>query len=537
MKVKALIAVVALFSLVACSNQPVPAPASDDVSSEYRSYFTIPTRTRNSKTAETLTVWALHGDMDRLPVPLQALRVYDLVHKWDYNIDVELGIPASVLPPDPITGAFSYEDMQQGQQRLITELVAGGGPDVIFLDGCDAQSFAAKGALMDLTELAREAGLYDNLIESLKIDDKLYYIPIKMRAPLLWGDPAHMGDVDGFAGLAQKLYESPPPIWANNDGGQFGAVDAAAGSPDDPIALLADALPSGQRTLAGFPSEYFLWELAGPVYGPWLVQENALDTQLLKEQYLAMKQMLDASEAANVPSMQNRITFIGNFWTLDDASNARYRGYTHLAATGADYVQPALAALARGETQEVHPFPARGAVWQPQYLVAISKNAKNPELARDFIRMMLGDELQVMQYRYILNLPTLGNDLGMSSDPYFLPVTQSAIHQIQNKLFAENLRKEYTWAEQYQEQTGPPPTYKELYTDKGIDMRWMSEAEGLPYDLDALMRQFDTAYLPGDHVANAVLVNFNRYRDGELSLDEAVAACEADVALYLAERQ
>ncbi len=170
-------------------------------------------------------------------------------------------------------------------------------------------------------------------------------------------------------------------------------------------------------------------------------------------------------------------------------------------------------------------------------MFAINKNAKNPELAKRFISLLLGDELQAMQYRFILTAPVLSNGEGIHGSRNTLPVTQNAIDQIQNKLFAENLRKEYAWYDQFQEQDNPPPTYKELYTDKGIDMRWMSEAEGLPYDLDGLMRQFDTAYLPDEYIANAVQENYYSYRDGELTLDDAVAACEADVALYLAERQ
>ncbi len=328
------------------------------------SYFTIPTRGLNSQTAETLTVWTLHGDLTHLPPPLQALRVYHLVNQWDYNIDVELGVPVPVLPmgvaADPAVFEISYEDMQQAQNRLITELLAGMGPDVILLDGCDAQNFAARGALMDLTELAREAGVYENMIESMAIGGELYYVPTNMKAPLLWGNPAHIEDVDSFASLAQTLYESPPPLWAERDEGQMSGERVSIWQMDDPIALFAQALPDAQRTLVGCPSEYSVLEMAMPIYGPWLLQENALDTSLLKEQYLAMKQMQDAGEAANIPKILDPVAYTANGWGFDDSANARYRGYTHLAATETNYMCPALAALAVGKRRKCGLF-RRGA--------------------------------------------------------------------------------------------------------------------------------------------------------------------------------
>ncbi len=547
----------ALFFLLGCAS--VSSPSSSDSGSsslqgiivsppELTQYTVIPARTGNAAEAEVLTVWALCGDSEwQLPMALQNLRVYEVQGAWNYNINVELGVLPPVLSPgealDAITENYSYEDLQQAQQRLITELLAGGGPDVMFLDGCYAQDFAERGALMDIGAAARKAGVYENLIDSLEIDGRLYYVPQRMTAPLLWGDPAHMDDVSSFAALAQSLYESPRPAWADFHKDHLCEMGFAADTPSDPLALLETPLPEVQRSLMGFPNEYATWEIATPVYGPWLVQDNRLNTQLLQEQYAAMKQVLDAGAAAAPTPLMMFLHFLGTPHPFTDVSVARYLGYTHLAATGARYTLPAISALARGEALEVRPFPTHGAVWQPSDLIAVNKNAKNPEQALHFIQMMLGDEQQLQAHGFALELLRikLDNARNMPAElaNHTLPVTQSAIGQLQHKLFAENLQKEYVYHEFYGDVTftTPLPTYEELYTDKGIDMRWMSEAEGLPYDLDALMRQFDTAYLPSDYVANAVLVNFNRYRNGELSLDEAVAACEADVALYLAERQ
>ncbi len=548
MRKRLLSVILLVLMLVGCASPSQSLSALDSVSvapsesvggpSELTPYNTISARIGNPSEAENLTVWALRGVYpNMLPIALQNLRAYNVDNAWDYNIQVELGVLPPVLAlgevPDAITENYNYEDLQQAQQQLITELLAGEGPDVIFLDGCYAQDFADRGVLMDIGDVAHEAGVYDNLIESLQINGTLYYVPQNMAAPLLWGDPAYMDDVQDFTGLAQTLYNGPRPAWADIHKDNLDELGDVRRNPNDPIALFEQPLPQIQRTLMGYFDDYALWQIAGPLFGTRLVQDSNLDTGLLKEQYMAMKQMLETTAAASSPRLVFHAAYMGNLWFMDDISVARYLGYTHLAASGINYVSTSLSALARSESLEVRPFPAEGAVWQPKFLMAVNKNAKNPELAKHFIKLMLGDEQTLIPHLYYGD--KVQNMLAATTtDLSTIPVTQSAIAQIQNKLFADNLQKEYTWNAGFENATD---TYESLYTNKGIDMRWMSEAEGLPYDLDALMRQFDTAYLPSDYVANAVLANFNRYRDGELTLDEAVAACEADVALYLAERQ
>ncbi len=460
---------------------------------------------------KSLSVWALSkstassitmlraGYMDESPRDYE-IRLHCAVS--DRNTDLFGNVPSLVA--------------DEQLRLLITELLGGGGPDVLILDGCTARDFAASGALMDLSGVAREAGVYENLTQGLMVDDALPYIPYLARAPLLWGEAALVQSIESLAHLAERQAAGPPPQWP----GPFYPQLEEGGyltNDDDPLLLNVPSLPEDQRAMVNFDvyheSLYYDFEdLARTIYTPWLVRENNLDTEALREYYTATKQMLDACEPITGATIQD-LQFPRYFYHMGTSGASLYLGYTRLAAANTawhqSYAVPALTALAKGQPMDVRPFPAKGAVWQPYTLMAVNK--QNPELALQFIRMMLSDDYQLREY---------------NGD---LPVTQSAVKLMTEQRFAETLREAYDGYGSY-------GTYEKKYGEGFEGIQWLKNAEGFPYDLDALIRSFDTVYLPDTVVEEVVSDNLTRYLSGEATLDEAVARCEDDLSLYFAER-
>ena len=498
--------------LVACQSKS----QSPQGVSRWPVYDTIHGQTMRPGQPETLTVWALSEGIASSITMLNL--VYMDEEPRDYDIRLIYAVPRKDL--DDFGNVPSLQ-ADEKLRLLITDLLGGEGPDILILDGCNARDFAVSGALMDLSGVASEAGVYENLTQSLMVGDALPYIPYLARAPLLWGEPALVQSIESFAHLAESLAAGPPPQWpgpfypVNEDGTSTNSNN------EDPLLLKVPPLPETQRAVVDFDAavgflNYDIEDLARAAHAPWLVRENSLDTMALREYFAATKQMYYAN--ASEPFVGWRIQslfFPRTSFQMGTSGASLYLGYTHLAAANTNFYQsyqvPALTALAKNRPIAVRSFPAEGAVWQPHTLMAVNKNTQNPELALQFIRMMLSDDYQLREY---------------NGD---LPVTQSAVKLMTEQRFAETLREAYDGYGSY-------GTYEKKYGEGFEGIQWLKEAEGFPYDLDALIRSFDTVYLPDTVVEEVVSANLTRYLSGEATLDEAVARCEEDLSLYFAER-
>ncbi len=441
---------------------------------------------------EKITIWAL-DEMIAFPFSDFAR------HKYQYPIMVE-GASSRVQ-----FDLNRTEDTYEQLRILITELLGGEGPDIIILDGCNVPDIIASGALMDLTDIAREAGVYENLTEGLRADDgALYYIPFRLSAPLLWGNPDRIDEVQSFAGLAQSLTEGPVPQLAvvpEQAESSFGSAD--------PLLLSVPPLPREERSLVSFGSRYEIITLAEALYGPRLVKKNALDTEVLRECYQAMWQMVHVNNLLitgvhMLLSSQAALTFRLSYTGVN-----QYLGYAELAAnSSADlhFAGPAFTALAKGIPLEVRPFPAKGKIYQPRGLMAVNKNSKNPQQAMRLVQLLLSDEGQALLF--------LENNI---------PVTKSGVQQFTEQVITQTLQEDYEEMQQ-------------IYGEDFEEIQWLKEPEDFPYDLDALIRGFDTVYLQDAIVYDAWYTNAIRYLDGRCTLDEAVARCEENLNFYFAER-
>lgn len=100
----------------------------------------------------------------------------------EYKIHVEIGVTGE----DGVT-------ISDAIRNLNTEVMAGNGPDIIFLDGLPIEDYIEKGVLADLSDVIEhieESGevFFENVLSAYQKKDKVYAIPTFFSVPIIMGD-------------------------------------------------------------------------------------------------------------------------------------------------------------------------------------------------------------------------------------------------------------------------------------------------------------------------------------------------------------
>lgn len=94
-------------------------------------------------------------------------------------------------------------------RALNTELLAGGGPDLIVLDGLPTDALVEKGVLSDISTIIKpmiDSGeLYSNIMNNYINNDKIYYVPARFSLQLLCGRPTDAKNITTIDALAEYV--------------------------------------------------------------------------------------------------------------------------------------------------------------------------------------------------------------------------------------------------------------------------------------------------------------------------------------------
>ena len=134
----------------------------------------------------------------------KALAIYQEQHK-DVKINIE------------------YYAGQDGihEELLNTQLLAGGGPDLLILDSLPIDNYIKKGVLVDLSDIAKsyseEERSYSNVINTFKVDGHVYAIPIRFQVPMVWGKSEIVNNAHSLEALAAYKKAHPDvPLFNKN---------------------------------------------------------------------------------------------------------------------------------------------------------------------------------------------------------------------------------------------------------------------------------------------------------------------------------
>lgn len=372
-------------------------------------------------------------------------------------------------------GALTSDD---ALRTLNTELLAGDGPDVLILDGADLDAFADSGLLADLSGAVDTGALLDFVAEDyVQGNGSIPMLPARFSIPIMVG---RAGTLDGVSTLDDVLalvqQHAPRPA-------------EASWAP----------LEENERYALGFSNIYSVAEFAVQTSQPMLLQNNALDEAVLRQLLTFIAEIGSAYGMADYPSNAD-LSSTGISWGgLDylswSSSMSEYIQAERAVYGWCDLLTPAyLAATSPADdAADSGSFSGSGqvilqpglcqGVYKPSCFVAVNAASAQPDAAMDFAAVLFGDNVQ--------------NEFQRDG----LPVTESGI---------------------------------QAYLDRN---RSALEDSGYTGGFEELLDQLSTPVVPDRGLIGEVGYYAGELAKGSLTLDEAVAGVQDELALYFAERQ
>src|SRR5699024_5786651 len=184
-------------------------------------------------------------------------------------------------------------------RTLNTELLAGDGPDVLVLDGADAETFAASGLLADLSAVAEGADLYDFVAAGYTgADGTVPMLPGRFSVPVMCGAAGSLDGVSTLDDVAALVAQRP-----------------ARPGADDWTALEED-----QRYALAFDNVESLVKFALQTSQPALLTDTGLDEAALDDLLAFVQAVGDHYGMGNWPQQMFASGSMGNFGGVDAIS-------------------------------------------------------------------------------------------------------------------------------------------------------------------------------------------------------------------------
>ena len=417
----------------------------------------------------------------------QAIHIYQQEHP-DLYVEFICGMDSS-----------SSVTRDDALKNLNTKIMAGEGPDVLVLDNMPIESYINKGLLLDLSTFAGElngnGNLFQNVVEAVKTDDKLYAVPCEISLPIIMADKEYVSqtaDLEDMADIVETLRAETP----------------------------------GEDILGFYSEKGIMYMLSMSCASSWITAEGQIDTNAVTEFLKQSKRIYDAQmddidEDAGgeyVETDHYDLQYLGGLSYSDDVRTGTdfmsyLGGYTQMVCGVLNniYTYSCITSLQRMEDfQNAEWSGMKGQaenVFREETILGVSAVSEHTERAQDFIRTCLGEENQQSLY-------------------YGLPVNKASLKKVM-EIEEEEMDEEYEYA-------------YGSYT--------ISDAEGLFIHLeiyrpneelqDALikyMESVDTVYMKDEILENAVFEEGVAYIQGTKSLEDAVSAIEKKISIYMAE--
>ncbi len=318
-----------------------------------------------SAPTETLEVWSLNENSTMRA----AIQAFAQQH------------PECAVEYEPVLTGDTGLTAEDALRTLNTELLAGDGPDVLALDGADAETFAASGLLADLSAVAEGADLYDFVAAGYTgADGTVPMLPGRFSVPVMCGAAGSLDGVTTLDDVAALVAQRP-----------------ARPGADDWTALEED-----QRYALAFDNVESLVKFALQTSQPALLTDTGLDEAALDDLLAFVQAVGDHYGMGNWPQQMFASGSTGNFGGVDAISwepgMAEY-ALAHRAVFGfGAMTSPTWLAAndpegeAGGQTI-LQPGLSTG-VWTPACLTAVSAASGRQELAFDLVAALLSEGVQ-----------------------------------------------------------------------------------------------------------------------------------------------
>lgn len=427
-------------------------------------------------------------------VPGEVLQVYSL--QKDDRIRQAVSLFQQKHPELYVqyTAALEGENgqtVEDAVKALNTELIAGNGPDVLFLNGLPLESYLEKGMLLDVTDVVeareQETSLFSGMMRAFGDGTRIQAVPVAVRMPVMVGDQAVLERVTDLESWAEALEE----MRKDTASGTL----LQQGTPENVLQLLAMTCAPAWTDAQGKVQEEeiraFL-EAAVRIYQAERAGLSEEEAQMYQEKQVYTS---DGMLQETATSAANNALAIGA--GLPGIGAGSVRGIFF------DFENVISAAMERenGAWQEM---PGQSAhVFEPTVIAGVSARTEKPEAAKEFLSLLLSEEYQS---RLTADLPVNENSLREQMD------TQDV---------------------------EPGEVYGEMGIsgENGVEYS-VSVHEAGEADVEALAAQMQAAktpYLPGSLLEETVLETGSQVLRGEKSVEEGCAEILAKVRLQQAE--
>lgn len=395
--------------------------------------------------------------------------------------------------------AVSKED---ALRNLNTKLLAGEGPDVMLLNGMDIEQYAEKGVLKELDDFflpyAEEGCLYQNIVEGMRMtaSEKIYAAPLNVYVPLYLSETKYL---DGQTTLADLVSGAERARKEHPDGAILFAPY--------PIDLLNELLPVCEPTWTaadGSLQPDRITEFYQTADALWEIDRAGMD-ESFEAQW--REEGFDAGDIDNINLivLDHWTNFgnVGETWMQIGYTTNPFRDMRRIALTYGGYREGGGYRLYK-QLDDIYAFDygkfggqAQDVYWVNN-AVGLCEKAKEPELAEDFLRLLLSDDL--MRKWWIGN----GYPIRKESLAKILDINNKEAAQIQgwNGSMISTTYVEYAW---------PNEEEKEL--------------------LYQILEEASCPYLPGSVLEETVKEVGLRVLNGELTPEEGSAEVDRKMAI------
>ena len=379
-------------------------------------------------------------------------------------------------------------------KTLNTEIMAGKGPDILILDGISAETYIKQGMLEDISGILKDAGLLSNIQEAYTEEDgSIYAMPVKFGIPLIEGKKEDVTSVTDLVSLADTVEQHKAEYGLSGE--------------------YFYKLPFGY-SLYG---RLLLEQLADDNSASWMKDDGTLDEEQIKE---FLEQAGRIYQAGKDCVEELKKTYPDYF---DDSQQP---SYSRFAGIGGDVRQLFLGmnTFAAGGIFSPYDFAMVDSIAQtdtdlsyqlwngqvancfiPVNKVGISSGSSKKEASEKFVEYLFSEEGQQVS-------KTDGFPVAESVYDGTAYWDQGAVGTVLSQGSSEN------------SETGQMITYEVKVPE-----------EEKVSQLKNLGKTLTTPILDNAIIFSAVADAGEKYLNGEIGLDEAVAAVMQQANLYLAE--
>lgn len=260
-------------------------------------------------------------------------------------------------------------------RTLNTEILAGSGPDILRLDGMSLDSYLEKDILMDLSDLLAETSTLEQITKCYERDGKVCVIPAAFAIPAVYG-PREL--VTQIANL-DSLVDAASQALAQND--------------------------QAHSLMNGMIPQLVTDTLYDSCSAAWKKADGTLDEEALERFLEAMDKLyaMDAPLREQYADILRELEDQGDFYTpgeytgIGGSQDIIMNGMALSAGTleGMEAWSYALAGDDRLEDYALLPLNLQASgVFLPRQLYGVLASSENGEAAKDFVRFVLGEEVQ-----------------------------------------------------------------------------------------------------------------------------------------------